>query len=92
MKELQENILHANVTEFSDWREQQDFDYERVDSEIIDYVNSSLNYDVLDKLIDNNATDEIAWDKLFHQFGIPKDSDKSRTVRRHIESYINTQT
>ena len=42
---------------FESWREEQDFEYHRTKSAVIDYINSCIDYDKIDTAIESG--DEI---------------------------------
>jgi hypothetical protein len=84
------DILKDDIPTLDGWVEEEEFDYTRRESEVVDYLNTVIDYDVLDeKLDDYDADTEIAgWGDIFSNCEIEKDSDESTAATTHITSYI----
>ena len=44
-------MVQEDAESFSSWADKQDFDYDRTESEVVDYLNESIDYDELDRVI-----------------------------------------
>ena len=85
-------LVNDSIIKFSDWKEQESFEYQRTESEVVDYLNDFISYDELDAIIENGETDTIEWDQLFTKFDITSDSEEARFARKHITAYIDAKS
>jgi len=84
-------VVHSPKQEFPDWREEQDFDYQRTASAVIDYANEHINYTELDAAIADSA-DISELSRACEKLGFHPDSSEAETVTRHVEAYISAQS
>lgn len=86
-------VAKDSIKDFSSWEENQDFDYHRMESAVIDYVNIFIDYAELEAAIeDSDRPDLEGWETLFDKLGFEQDSDKSQAAKNHIESVISAKT
>ena len=86
-------VVKDSVEDFSSWEQNHDFDYHRVESAVVDYINASIDYTELDKHIDQGEALEIeGWNKLFQSFDIEQDSSASNAAKKHINAYIKARS
>lgn len=75
---------------FIEWREEQEFEYRRAESEAIDYVNEVTDYQPIDNSSKN--VDITDWEKFFDECGIDAESQYSVAVRRHLNAYVKERS
>jgi hypothetical protein len=87
-------VVRSPEQEFPDWREEQDFDYQRTASAVIDYTNEHIDYNELDAVVAENAdnTDISELSRVYKMLGFHADSSEAETVTRHVEGYISAQS
>lgn len=92
MTETKQPVVSKSAIEFSTWREHQDTDYERIDSEVVDYLNEFISYDAIDAIVEAEGADSVEWEKsLCDVSGISRDAELFNIARNHITTYITTQ-
>jgi len=98
-------LLQDGAIEFDEWQESQDFEYTRVESEVVDYVNTVVDYDSLNDSIkyavrhiiqdddfDTAVTANIQnIDGLIEGMGIELDSTEFDAAKRHLTEYCNAR-
>jgi hypothetical protein len=75
---------------FIEWREEQEFEYRRAESEAIDYVNQLIDYQPID-----NSSEQVRitdWEQFFDECRIEVESQYSVAVRRHITAYAEERS
>lgn len=89
-----ENILKDNIPQLAVWVEEQEYEYSRTASEVIDYLNTVIEYETVDDVIVeyNNGTDLVQWDAFLNECGIDEDSDEARVARNHVTSYFDARS
>jgi len=88
----QQSILREDTISFAEWRDQQEFEYQRVNSEVVDYLNEFLEYDTIDMIIEQVGEADVEWEESLHEAsGMSRDSDNFETARTHITAYISAQ-
>ena len=70
---------------FDSWQDEQDFDYHRTESAVIDYINGCIDYEKLDAAIESG--EEIEFDGVFDDL----DEEEFAAAEEHITAYINAQ-
>lgn len=74
--------------EFSTWMDKQDFDYQRKQSAVMDYLNEHIDYDKLNEIVDENKSfGVVEVEKLTEKLGFSTGSTKSTVVKNHVERY-----
>jgi adenosylcobalamin-dependent ribonucleoside-diphosphate reductase len=48
-------MVREDATDYSEWRDSQDFDYHNESSAVVDYLNESIDYDELDRVIESGT-------------------------------------
>lgn len=93
--------LHDDYPEFDDWCDEQEFEYQREQSEAVDYVNTVVDHDKLDEIIQTNVSfivelgsgeithsvDSI--ETVFEEMGFERDSTAWDTATTHVHEYID---
>ncbi len=83
-------VVHSPERTFDDWRAEQDFDYQRIESAVIDYVNQHIDYDELDAAVRDGA-DVGGLDTACEKLGFHPDSSEAFTVKQHFRRYVTKQ-
>jgi len=97
--------LQDGAIEFDEWQASQDFEYTRVESEVVDYVNTVVDYDSLNDSIqyavthiiqDDDFDDAVTAniqnvDELIEGMGIEIDSTEYDTAKQHLTEYCNAR-
>jgi len=81
------DVVQEDAPTFEEWLNNQDFDYSRVESEVIDYVNNTINYDKLEDSV-TKASEIDGWEAYFEDCGIEEESKRATAVKSHIRAYI----
>lgn len=84
-------VLQKDAPTFEDWLDGQDFDYQRTESKIVDYVNSVIDYETLDDALPE-ASDIEGWEAFFEQCGIEKESERAVAAKNHITAYVELRS
>lgn len=76
------------------WVEEQEYEYSRTASEVVDYLNAALDYSIVDDAIEeyNAGTDLTGWGDMFEACGIETDSDEASVARTHVTSYFDARS
>jgi hypothetical protein len=85
------DTLNEDAPTFKQWEENQDFDYQRTESKIVDYINSTMHYGKLDDEIEKEASID-GWEAFFERCGIKKESARASVVREHIRAYVDARS
>ena len=94
--------IHDDVPTFEDWRDEQSFEYTRIQSEVADYINGVVAYETLDEDLSTTAEknadaitsdDEVEihinnMDSVLDTLDIAHGSDPSSMVESHLVQYI----
>lgn len=83
-------VVRSPEQEFADWRAEQDFDYQRIESAVIDYVNQHIDYDELDAAVRDGA-DIGGLDTACEELGFYPDSSEAVAVKQHFRAYVTKQ-
>ncbi len=84
------SIVSDDTISFQTWQEEQDHEYHRINSEVVDYLNDFVDYDTLDRIAEENG--DVEWQESLCQVsGMNRDSDEFDMARTHITTYINAQ-
>jgi len=83
---LSELVQEGEPT-FSDWLDEQEFEYRRAESEDIDYVNDVLDYSPVDSSSKKVKKIE-GWEELFESCKIEQDSKRGKAIKQHIKAYV----
>lgn len=92
--------------DFDEWQERQDFEYSRIESEVVDFINSVVKHESLtllleagvEEIIDEmGSVEEITvtidnLDAIFESVGIPLNSEKSAAAKTHLAGYATART
>lgn len=85
-------VVGEPAEEFSAWHKNQDFDYHRTESAVIDYINEYIDYEKLDTVVEESTDLTVTgFENVFDEFGIPVDSNESKAVRQHIKLYVEKE-
>lgn len=77
--------------DFTEWRKNQDFDYQRKQSAVMDYLNEHVDYEKLDEIVNNNEGSEVAGLKnVVERLGFSEDSKESSVVKNHLKVYTES--
>ena len=84
------NALKDDIPTLDEWVEKQDYEYSRRASEVVDYLNAVIDYDIVDDaLVEyNTGTDLVGWNAMFDECDIKQDSSESTVAMTHITSYF----
>ena len=94
--------MKSDVPTFDAWRDDQSFEYTRIQSEIADYINGVVAYEILDEHLVSTAekdadtitsADEVEVhidniDSVLETLYIDNDDDSSSMVESHLMQYI----
>jgi len=105
--ELSVDILTKDdAADFDEWKDEQDFGYFRVESQVVDFINSVIKHESLNSAIESSVeralenTDSVEEidvtieniDETLEELGIPLDSEKSVGAKTHLTGYIDART
>ncbi len=90
---------------FDEWQDAQDFEYSRIESEVVDFINSVIRHDSLNSTLkygveylieDMGSVEEIEFtleniDDTLEELGIPLDSEKSAAAKTHLTGYVDAR-
>lgn len=84
------NSLKDDIPTLDEWVETQDYEYSRRASEVVDYLNAVIDYDIVDdELVEyNTGTELVGWNAMFDECDIKQDSSESTVATTHITSYF----
>lgn len=81
------DVVQEDAPTFEEWLSDQDFEYSRVESEVIDYVNGTIDYDELEDSVEK-ASEIEGWEAYFEDCGIEQESDRATAAKNHIRAYV----
>jgi len=81
------DVVQEDAPTFEEWLSGQDFEYSRVESEVIDYVNGTIDYDELEDSV-TQASEIEGWEAYFEDCGIEQESDRATAAKSHIRAYV----
>lgn len=84
------DALKEESPTFEEWSEDQDFEYSRVQSKVVDYVNSTLDHEKIEDEI-AEASEIEGWDTFFEQCGIAEKEERD-AAKDHIRAYVNARS
>lgn len=84
------DLLQENAPTFEEWLGDQDFDYQRTESKVVDYVNGTIDYEKLDGAIEE-ASEIEGWEAYFDQCGMKEESEKA-AAKNHIRAYVKARS
>jgi hypothetical protein len=82
--------LPEDIQTLEEWEEKQDFEYRRVESKAIDYANTVIDFENLNKQITEKQTSKTSgFNNLFREASIDPQSAEANGIKRHIEGYVD---
>jgi len=89
-----ETILKEDIPQLDVWVEKQEYEYSRTASEVIDYLNTVIEYETVDDAVGeySNGTDLVQWGAFLDKCGMEQDSDEARVARNHVTSYFDARS
>ena len=85
-----QQTLPEEIESLKEWEEKQDFKYRRVESKAIDYANTVIDFEDLNKQITEKQSSKIfGFNQLFRKAEIDPQSSEAKGIKRHIEGYVD---
>lgn len=82
--------LPEDIQTLEEWEEKQDFEYRRVESKAIDYANTVIDFEHLNKQIAEKQTSTMfGFNAFFREANIDPQSLEAKGIKRHIEGYVD---
>ena len=82
--------LQQDAPTFEAWLSEQEFEYTRPESEIIDYIHENIDYNELTRSF-TNPSEVDGWEEFFKECGIEKESERA-AAKKHIKVYVNVES
>ena len=70
------DAMKEGAPTFEEWIDEQDFDYQRTESKVVDYVNETVDYENVESL--------EGWSEYLDQCGIEEESEKAAAAKKQI--------
>lgn len=87
-------VLKSDVPTIDEWYQSKEYEYDRVESKVVDYLNAVIDFGRLDEAVTgySKGTNFTNWNELFEECSIEIDSDASTMAKIHIRSYCDARS
>jgi len=84
-------IIHDNIPTLDTWVEETDYEYDIRRSEVIDYSNTIIDEQELDRVSQDYEPDTMIteWSELFTQCNVTPDSSEASTMKIFLSANIS---
>lgn len=86
-----QSVIHDEIPTLNTWVEKTDYDYDIRRSEVIDYCNTILNEEKLDRISQDYDPETMitAWNELYNTCNIDPDSSEASTMEIFLSANIS---
>lgn len=79
--------VEEDAPTFKNWINGEEFEYARPESEVIDYINETIDYTQLEEFSNIDG-----WDEYFEESDIEKESNRAKAAKNHIRTYVEKRS